>query len=398
MSLQNKKILLATTGSIAAYKSLMLTRLFIKSGCEVKVVMTTASTAFVSALSFSTLSKNPVYTDVIEGDDWNNHVDLGLWADLMIVAPCTATSLAKMANGIADSIVTAVYLSAKCPVMIAPAMDRDMWIHPSTQSNIGKLKSYQNKIIPVGDGELASGLEGKGRMAEPEDIMLFIEQYFKATQDLSGYKVLITAGPTYEPLDPVRFIGNHSSGKMGLALAKQCAERGAKVILVLGPSTLEVTHKNISVKRVSNAESMFKVAKTAYKTSDINIFAAAVADYKPKVSSKSKIKKKDPIFKLELVKTVDIAETLGKIKKAKQINIGFALETNNEQEYAKRKLKKKNFDFVALNSLRDKGAGFKLDTNKITILDTTGERISFSLKSKDKVAEDIVNYLVNQKL
>jgi len=398
MGLKNKKILLAVTGSIAAYKSLFLTRLLIKSGCEVKVIMTSAATEFVSALSFSTLSKHPVHTNVISGSDWNNHVDLGLWADLMIVAPCTASSLAKMANGLADNMVTAVYLSAKCPVMIAPAMDLDMWIHPSTQMNIDKLESYGNRIIPVGDGELASGLEGKGRMAEPEEITTYLENHFSREEDLSGYKVMITAGPTFEELDPVRFIGNHSSGKMGIALANECVERGAHVTLILGPTHLSVHNSKIKLKRVTDADSMFKAAKTAFRAADISIFAAAVADYTPKLTSKTKIKKKTATLKLELVKTTDIAAALGKLKKKDQINIGFALETNNELTYAKAKLKKKNFDFVVLNSLKDKGAGFKHDTNKISILDTSGEQKSFSLKPKDKVAEDIINYLVTNKL
>jgi len=398
MNLTRKKILLCVTGSIAAYKSLLLTRLLIKSGCEVRVVMTPSATQFVSVLSFSTLSKNKVATNVIDGDDWNNHVELGLWADIMIVAPCTATSLAKMANGIADTIVPAVYLSAKCPVMVAPAMDRDMWMHPSTLTNLDKLRSYGNLIIPVGEGELASGLEGKGRMAEPEDIIDYLEAYFSQEQDLTGYKVLVTAGPTYESIDPVRFIGNHSSGKMGVALAQTCAARGAKVTLVLGPSNLEVLDKSIVVKRVISAADMYKASITAYKQADIAIFAAAVADYTPKVTAKEKIKKKSGNLKFELIRTKDIAGELGKLKKQNQVNIGFALETTSGVDNAIGKVKKKNFDFIVLNSLKDKGAGFKKNTNKITIIDNTGEKKSFPLKTKVEVSKDIIDYLVQNKL
>lgn len=398
MGLSNKKILLSVTGSIAAYKSLVLTRLFIKAGAEVKVVMTPAATKFVSALSFSTLSQNRVATSVIDGDDWDNHVELGLWADVMIVAPCTANTLAKMAHGISDSIVNAVYLSAKCPVMIAPAMDRDMWHHPSTQNNIQTLEAYGNVLIPVGEGFLASGLEGKGRMAEPEDILQFVKNHLSKEQDLSGYKLMITAGPTYETIDPVRFIGNHSSGKMGFALAKMCHERGAKVVLISGPTQQNISAKGIKLIKVKNAEEMYKASLTEYKMCDIAIFAAAVADYTPKRKAKQKIKKQDDSLNIELVRTKDIAGTLGKIKKANQVNIGFALETNKGIESAISKVKRKNFDFIVLNSLKDKGAGFKGDTNKITIIDTTGEKKSFSLKTKDKVAEDIIDYLVQNKL
>jgi len=398
MTFKNKRILLAVTGSIAAYKSLLLVRLLIKAGAEVKVIMTPSATAFVSALSFSTLSKNEVYTDVIEGDAWNNHVDLGLWADLMLVAPCTATTLAKMAHGIADTIVPAVYLSAKCPVFIAPAMDRDMWLHPSTQNNLDALVSYSNTIIPVEEGELASGLEGKGRMAEPENIMSFLESYLKKEQDLSGYKVLVTAGPTFEALDPVRFIGNNSSGKMGIAIADACARRGAKVNLILGPSNQEVLNKDIKLTRVTSADEMCKAVLKLYNNTDVAVLAAAVADYKPKRIAKNKIKKSGDGMDLALERTTDIAATIGKKKKVNQINVGFALETNNELKNAKAKIEKKNFDFVVLNSLRDKGSGFKGDTNKITILDNTGNKKAFPLKSKSAVADDIIDYLVEYKL
>ena len=398
MIFKKKKILIAVTGSIAAYKSLLLVRLLIKAGAEVKVIMSESATAFVSPLSFSTLSKNEVHTSVIDGDAWNNHVDLGLWSDLMIVAPCTATTMAKMANGIADSIVTAVYLSAKCPVFVAPAMDRDMWIHPSSQNNLAKLTSYGNIIIPVEEGELASGLEGKGRMAEPENIMSFLKSHLSQEQDLSGYNVLITAGPTYEAMDPVRFIGNNSSGKMGIALASKCALRGAKVNLILGPTSQSVQNENINVVRVTTADQMCKAVLKLYSKTDIAILAAAVADYRPKTKSKTKIKKKDDDLSLELERTVDIAATIGKKKKPNQINIGFALETNNEVKNALGKIERKNFDFIVLNSLRDKGAGFKADTNKITILDNTGNKKAFPLKSKLAVANDIIDYLVEYKL
>jgi len=394
-NLKDKKILLAVTGSIAAYKSLLLTRLLIKQGAQVQILMTPTATRFVSALSFATLSKNPVHTSVVDGDSWNNHVEMGLWADVLLVAPCTATSLAKMANGIADTIVTAVYLSAKCPVLIAPAMDRDMWLHPSTKKNIETLQSYGNGIIPVGSGELASGLHGEGRMAEPEDIIKFLGTHFKKKTDLANKTVLITAGPTYEAIDPVRFIGNHSSGKMGMALAEECAERGAKVELVLGPSQLKTQQSGIEVHRVTSAAQMLEKAESLYDAADVAIFAAAVADYRPKNAADEKIKKNDAELALSLEKTEDIAKTLGKKKRKTQINIGFALETTNELEYAKAKLQKKNFDFIVLNSLRDKGAGFKHDTNKIRIVGI-GENVQeYPLKSKKDVAGDIVDNLVS---
>lgn len=393
--MKGKKILLAVTGSIAAYKAATLTRLLIKAGAEVKIIMTPSSTAFISALTLSTLSKNPVHTDVIDGAAWNNHVELGLWADLMVVAPATATTLGKMANGISDNIVTAVYLSAKCPVYFAPAMDRDMWLHPATKNNIAKLLSYGNILIDAETGELASGLVGKGRMAEPENILARLDEALARTQDLSGKKVLITAGPTYEAIDPVRFIGNHSSGKMGYALAKNCANRGAEVTLVLGPSALNIHEPEIKVIKVISGEEMYKACEQYHQASDITIFAAAVADYKPKEAAVEKIKKSSDNLDLSLTKTRDIAATLGNDKKAHQIHIGFALETKDAEHYAQKKLEKKNFDFIVLNSLRDKGAGFKLDTNKVTIFTNKGDRTAFDLKSKDKVAEDIINTLVD---
>jgi len=394
-NLKDKKILLAVTGSIAAYKSLLLTRLLIKQGAEVQVLMTPTATKFVSALSFSTLSKNSVHTSVVDGGSWNNHVDMGLWADVLLVAPCTATSLAKMAHGIADNIVTAVYLSAKCQVMVAPAMDRDMWLHPSTKNNLATLKSYGNAIIPVGSGELASGLHGEGRMAEPENIITFLEAEFKKKTDLTNKTVLITAGPTYEAIDPIRFIGNHSSGKMGMALAEECAARGAQVALVLGPSNLNTHQPGIQIHRVTSAAEMLEMAESKYAKTDVAIFAAAVADYRPKTAATDKIKKNDSEMALSLEKTEDIAKTLGKKKRENQVNIGFALETNNELEYAKGKLQKKNFDFIVLNSLKDKGAGFKHDTNKVKIVGIGDEVLEYALKSKRDVAGDIIDNLVS---
>ena len=393
--MKGKKIILAVTGSIAAYKSAYLTRSLIKLGAEVQVIMTPSACAFISPLTLSTLSKNKVHTDVIDEDSWNNHVDMGLWADLMLIAPCTANTLAKMANGICDNIVNAVYLSAKCPVFFAPAMDRDMWLHPSTQSNIEKLKSYGNSLIDVADGELASGLIGKGRMAEPDDILKALAESEKKKNDLKGQKILITAGPTYESLDPVRFIGNHSSGKMGAALAFECAYRGAEVQLILGPSNLKIKHKNIKVTRILSSDQMYKACKSLHPEMDVCIFAAAVADYKPASMSQEKIKKKDGDMHIELVRTYDIAKSLGKNKKSNQTHIGFALETQSEESNALGKLERKNFDFIVLNSLNDKGAGFKGNTNKITIYTRDQMRISFELKLKTEVATDIINTLVD---
>ena len=394
MSLKGKKILLAISGSIAAYKAAMLTRLFIKEGAEVRVLMTPAATKFISPLTLSTLSKHTVYTEIIDDEAWNNHVELGLWADVMIVAPATATTLSKMANANCDNIVTAVYLSAKCPVFFAPAMDRDMWLHPANQKNIESLISYGNKLIDVEDGELASGLSGKGRMAEPESIIQQINFFFQQSEDLNGKTVLITAGPTYESIDPVRFIGNRSSGKMGMALAEECARRGANVKLVLGPSQLKISNSNIEVFRVQSAQSMFDQASTIHPDSDIAIFAAAVADYRVKDIADEKIKKNDDSMSIELVKNIDIALTLGQQKSKDQIHVGFALETQNEEENAKKKLAKKNFDFVVLNSLKDKGAGFGGNTNKVTIYHQSNKKNEFDLKSKNEVAVDIVNTLV----
>ncbi len=392
--MEGKKIILAVTGSIAAYKAAALVRLLVKAGSEVKVLMTPSATAFISPLTLSTLSKNPVHTDVIDGDAWNNHVELGLWADAMLVAPVTATTLGKMANGISDNIVTAVYLSAKCPVFFAPAMDRDMWLHPATQNNISLLQEYGNRLIDAVDGELASGLIGKGRMAEPEDILTRLDKDLSPKQILSGKKVIITAGPTYEPIDPVRFLGNHSSGKMGYALAKSVLKRGAQVTMILGPNALDISEKSIEIINVVSGSEMYEATKKLHDTADIAIFAAAVADYKPISVAKEKIKKASNSMSLELEKTMDIAAAMGAMKKNGQIHVGFALETEKAVEYAKAKLKKKNFDMIVMNTTKDKGAGFKHDTNKVTIFTNDNQSLAFELKSKDEVAEDIVNTLV----
>lgn len=393
--LQGKKILLGITGSIAAYKSALLCRLLIKEGCEVKVVMTHDAKGFISPLTLSTLSTHPVVDNISDGQSWNNHVELGLWADVMLVAPATANTIAKMANGISDNMLVAIYLSAKCPVMIAPAMDLDMWKHPSTKNNLNLLTSYGNAIIPVGNGFLASGLEGEGRMAEPEDIVSYVASHFNQKQDLQGKKVLITAGPTYEALDPVRFIGNRSSGKMGVALAEECMERGANVTLVLGPVSLKVSLDIDNMIKVQSAQEMYEAALAHFDSSDVIILAAAVADYKPATISDKKIKKSGDNMQIELVKTVDIAATLGAKKSQEQVMVGFALETNDEISNAKQKLHKKNLDFIVLNSLKDNGAGFQHDTNKITIVDKNGQETPFDLKSKSAVAKDIIDFYVS---
>ncbi len=391
MQLKGKNVLLAVSGSIAVYKSLFLTRLLVKEGAEVKIIMTPASTDFVSPLSFSTLSKHPVYSDVSSGDQWNNHVELGLWADVMLIAPATATTMAKLANGIADNMVIACYLSAKCPVFFAPAMDLDMWKHPSTKRNLETLQSYGNTFIQVGDGELASGLSGEGRMAEPEEIVSILRNYFSTRQDLKGKKAIVTAGPTYEDLDPVRYIGNRSTGRMGIALAEELALRGAEVTLVLGPSPLKTSSEYTTV-RVRNAEQMFHEVKALHQSSDIVIFAAAVADYKPAKVAEHKIKKKEGDLAIQLERTIDIAKTLGAEKK-NQIHIGFALETTKGDKNAQVKLVKKNFDIIVLNTLADKGAGFAHDTNKITLYGENGLIQAYPLTSKKKAAQNIIDAL-----
>lgn len=397
--LRDKNILLGITAGIAAYKSASLVRLFIKAGANVKVVMTPASKDFITPLTLSTLSKNPVYSSFVDEDDdnevWNNHVELGLWADYFIIAPATANTMAKMANGVCDNILLATYLSAKCPVYFAPAMDLDMYKHESTKTSYEKLISYGNKMIPAGTGELASGLVGEGRMAEPEDIVSFIEKDVLSQLPLHGKKVLITAGPTYEALDPVRFIGNHSSGKMGFEIAKAAANLGAEVILVSGPTHQTITHSLVIVKPVVSAEDMYDEVHKHFETSDIAILSAAVADYRPKNVADQKIKKKDATFTIELEKTKDILKSLGAIK-AHQLLVGFALETNNELEHAKGKLKSKNLDLIVLNSLQDKGAGFGVSTNKVTFITSSNDIIENPLKSKAEVAKDLMQQILKQ--
>ena len=395
--LSGKKILLGVTAGIAAYKSASLVREFIKAGATVKVVMTPASKDFVTPLTLSTLSKNPVESHFYEKDNdnelWNNHVDLGLWADLFVIAPATANTMSKMANGTCDNLLLATYLSAKCPVYVAPAMDLDMYKHQSTVNTFKTLESFGNTIIPSTSGELASGLVGEGRMAEPEDIANFIAADILSQLPLKGKKVLITAGPTYEAIDPVRFIGNHSSGKMGFELAKAAANLGAEVILVTGPTHLSVSHSLIQVIPVVSAENMYNACHKHFKMVDIAIAAAAVADYRPKEVAVNKIKKKTSTLTLELEKTKDILASLGEIK-THQLLVGFALETNNEIENAKSKLKRKHLDLIVLNSLNDKGAGFKSATNKVTLIDKSEKIKAFELKSKTEVAIDIINEII----
>lgn len=391
--LKEKKILIAVSGSIAAYKIATLVRLLVKSGAEVKIVMTKAATQFIPALTLSTLCKNEVLQDLYTNDAWTNHVMLGRWADVMLVAPASCNTIGKMANGICDNLLLAVYLSATCPVFIAPAMDEDMWMHPSTKKNILLLQSFGNIILPVTNGELASGLMGEGRMMEPENMLLFIEHYFQQNNNLKGKKVLISAGPTYEALDPVRFIGNKSSGKMGIALAKECKNRGAEVTLVLGPS-VESVPASINIVRVNTAAEMYDACINDFKETDIAIMCAAVADYSPVIVSKEKIKKKDDTLFVELRKTKDILKQLGQLKTDKQILVGFALETADEENNAIKKLTDKNADFIILNSLNDEGTGFGYSTNKITIFDKILNKFSFETKSKDAVAVDIINTIL----
>ncbi len=398
MTLQGKRILLIITGGIAAYKMNFAVREFIKAGAEVKIVMTPSADKFVSRLTLSTLSKNDVYTEFFtDYGTWNNHVDLALWADVMLVAPCTAGTLSKMVNGNCDNLAIAVYMSAKCPVFIAPAMDLDMYQHPSTTRNLQLAEEYGHHIIPSETGELASGLVGIGRMAEPETLFSYIQDFFdgkEISKSLEGKTVLITAGPTYEALDPVRFIGNHSSGKMGFSLAEEAAKRGAKVILISGPSVLNTTNPNIDLHRVTSAKQMFDEVFKYYHHVDAAIASAAVADYAPKEIAKEKIKKNDDSMTIELVKNPDILKTMGQ-QKQHQFLVGFALETNNEEEHAKAKLEKKNLDMIVLNSLRDEGAGFKNSTNKIKII-THQDLVEFNLKSKDDVAKDILDFMESQ--
>lgn len=391
-----KKILLGVTGSIAAYKAAFLVRLLKKSGAEVKVIMTISASDFITPLTLATLSENPVLSSFHKNEtgEWNNHVELGLWADLMLIAPISANTLGKMANGICDNLLIATYLSARCPVMVCPAMDLDMYAHPSTTRNLKLLKSYGNFIVDAEEGELASGLIGKGRMAEPEHILDRIRQFFKPSElPLAGKHAMITAGPTHEHLDPVRFIGNSSSGKMGYAIAECLYDLGAEVTLISGPSNQRLRNKGINLIRVTNAQEMFEVSTFYFPQTDIAIFSAAVADYTPKVKADSKIKKSDPKMMVELEKTKDIAMEMGKQKLAHQLTVGFALETDNELEHAQQKLIKKNLDLVVLNSLRDAGAGFGHDTNKVTFV-TKQDIREFALKAKSQVAEDIAQAII----
>ena len=388
------RIILGISGSIAAYKSASLTRLLVKRSAEVQVLMTASAADFIAPLTLSTLSKRPVFTGVHSAEGWNNHVELGLWADALVIAPASANTLAKMAQGICDNILSAVYLSARCPVFVAPAMDVDMWRHPATQENIRLLESRGVQVIPVGYGELASGLVGDGRMAEPEEIVAFLDEKLRAGATLAGKKALVTAGPTYEALDPVRFIGNFSSGKMGIAIAESLARRGAEVELVLGPTHLRPSNAAIRVTEVVSALEMYEACAARFPEADITVLAAAVADYRPAQYATSKIKKKDSELQLPLEKTRDIAAALGKEKKAGQMLVGFALETEDEEAHALQKMQKKNFDFIVLNSLRDPGAGFGHDTNKIRIFRADGTAVNFELKSKTRVAEDIVEEIV----
>ncbi len=394
--LKGKKILVGVSGSIAAYKAAFLVRLLIKKEAEVKVVMTDAAKDFITPLTLSTLSKNPTLSKFTDGDkgEWNNHVDLGLWADAMLIAPASANTIGKMANGLCDNLLLATYLSSRCPVFFAPAMDLDMYQHPSVLENIQKLKSFGNHIIEAQFGELASGLVGTGRMAEPEDLVLSLENYFSNTSPLSGKKVLITAGPTYEAIDPVRFIGNYSTGKMGYAIAEAAANAGAIVTLVSGPTHLDINHPNIHRIDVRSGNQMFEACQKVFAETDITIFSAAVADYAPNTVAEQKIKKKGENMTIELSKTIDIAKSLGQLKSDKQFNVGFALETDNELENAKEKILSKNFDLIVLNSLQDSGAGFGHDTNKISIIDKANNNQHFELKTKKEVAKDIVNAII----
>ncbi|MCG9970271.1 bifunctional phosphopantothenoylcysteine decarboxylase/phosphopantothenate--cysteine ligase CoaBC [Christiangramia crocea] len=394
--LKGKKVLLGITGGIAAFKTAALVRLFIKSGAEVRVVMTTAAKEFITPLTLSTLSKNEVYTSFTDEEDenakWNNHVELGLWADFMLIAPATANTLSKMASGNSDNFLLATYLSAKCPVFFAPAMDLDMYKHPSTKNSFRILQEYGNIMIPAGEGELASGLHGEGRMAEPEEILKFLEDHFSENLPLKGKKVLITAGPTYEAIDPVRFIGNHSTGKMGYELAETAHRLGAEVTLVSGPTHLTIDEEKINLVRVTSTHDMYEAVGANFNNADVFIASAAVADYRPKTVANEKIKKTDDSLSLELTKTEDILASMGERKKHQKL-IGFALETTNEVENARNKLKRKNLDFIVLNSLNDEGAGFRTDTNKVSIIYPDRKK-DFELKPKKEVARDILNEII----
>ncbi len=393
--LSGKRIVVGVTGSIAAYKSALLVRLLVKSGAEVKVVMTASALDFITPLTLATLSKNPVHTSFSEKHTggWNNHVELGLWAHAIVIAPASANTISKMANGLCDNLLLAVYLSARCPVFFAPAMDLDMLQHPSTQKNIQQLKQFGNHLIEPTHGELASGLIGTGRMAEPEEITTHLEKFFSNNLPLKGKKALVTAGPTHESIDPVRFIGNNSSGKMGFAIAEELARQGADVTLVSGPTHL-ASPASINVKRVKSAEEMYAECISAFPSVDITVLSAAVADYRPAVKADQKIKKSSDTLQIDLVKTRDIAAELGRLKKVGQFTVGFALETENEKANAEKKIQSKNFDLIVLNSLNDNGAGFSYDTNKISIIDRASNMKEFSLKPKKEVAFDIVKAII----
>ncbi|MGN7887476.1 bifunctional phosphopantothenoylcysteine decarboxylase/phosphopantothenate--cysteine ligase CoaBC [Dyadobacter sp. 22481] len=396
MNLKGKKILLGVSGSIAAYKSALLLRLLVKAEAEVRVVMTQSATEFITPLTLSTLSKNPVLISFTKNEtgEWNNHVELGLWADLVIIAPATAKTLSKCATGLCDDLLTAIYLSARCPVFFAPAMDVDMFKHPSTQDNIQKLTGYGNQFISPEHGELASGLIGDGRLAEPENIVKILDDHFGKRPVAAAKRVLITAGPTVEPIDPVRFISNRSSGKMGYAIAEAFAAAGAQITLISGPTHLKTSNPNIRTITIETASQMFHAAQDNFGANDLIIFAAAVADYTPRHVAEQKIKKQGDSMTLDLAKTTDIAGTLGATKKPGQLIIGFALETENELSHAQDKLARKNFDYIVLNSLNDPGAGFAHDTNKITVIDKDKNVRQFDLKSKDEVAQDILNIVI----
>jgi phosphopantothenoylcysteine decarboxylase/phosphopantothenate--cysteine ligase len=391
--LHGKKILIGISGSIAAYKIILLVRLLVKEGAEVKLVMTPAAKDFVSPIVLSTLSKNRVLMDMTDGNEWSNHVMLGRWADVLLIAPLSCNTLAKMAHGLCDNLLMAVYLSATCPVAVAPAMDEDMWHHPATQKNLSSLREFGHHIIPVDHGELASGLIGDGRMAEPGDILAYLQDHFFRSKELAGKQALVTAGPTYEAIDPVRFVGNHSSGKMGYAIAEELYNRGAVVTLVTGPTQQQLSVKGITVIRVRSAAEMLEATQTAFPSADITVMAAAVADYTPASPEKEKIKKKGETLDLSLNKTKDILQHLGSIKKNGQLLVGFALETEQEKENALIKLQAKNLDAIVLNSLRDEGAGFGVDTNQVTIIDKNGTEKLTGLKSKKEIAKDIVSFI-----
>ncbi len=396
--LAGKRVLLGVSGSIAAYKIATLVRLLIKAGAEVQVVMTQAATEFITPLTLATLSKRPVYTEFVSNPatgTWTNHVELGLWADVMLVAPATAHTLARAAHAQADDLLSAVYLSARCPIYWAPAMDLDMYQHPATKENLRRLQSFGNHLIQAGYGELASGLTGEGRMAEPEELLSILETHFKQDSRWKDKKVLLTAGPTQEAIDPVRYISNHSTGKMGYALAEALALAGAQVTLISGPTQLQTKHPAIQLIQVLSAQQMFEATQAIFDQQDVTILAAAVADYTPSVVAQEKIKKKESTFNIELRKTVDIAATLGSRKKAGQLLIGFALETHNELENAMQKLIRKNLDLIVLNSLQNAGAGFGHDTNQVTIIDRNQQPKAYALKSKAEVASDILGAIAD---